>query len=45
MMAARKESLVQSVEKLELDYKYKELNQALELQKEKWLKLQTLSFA
>ncbi len=45
MMAARKESLVQSVEKLELDYKYKELKQALELQKEKWLKLQTLSFA
>lgn len=45
LMASRKDSLKQSVDRLELDFRYRELKNALELQKEKWLKLQTVCFA
>lgn len=44
---ASKEKFVAGMEKLELEYRYKELRQAFILQKEKWAKLQQhpLSFA
>ena len=35
-MAMQKQSLQASYEKLELDFKYKELKQSFALQKEKW---------
>lgn len=43
LMNVRKRSLKRSVERLEIDFHYKELKNALALQKEKWLRLQTLS--
>lgn len=45
IMALRKKDLLKSVERLELDFKYKELKQSLLLQKEKWLKLSQMEFA
>lgn len=39
---ARKATITSNYEKLELDFKYKELKQALELQKQKWLSLSQL---
>lgn len=44
IMALRKKHLLKSVERLELDFKYRELKQSLMLQKEKWLKLSELQF-
>lgn len=44
IMTLRKKHLLKSVERLELDFKYKELKQSLLLQKEKWLKLNQLEF-
>ncbi|MBU2976600.1 fatty acid desaturase [Alteromonas sp. C1M14] len=43
LMNVRKRSLKRSVERLEIDFHYKELKNALALQKEKWLRLQSLS--
>ena len=43
LMNVRKRCLKRSVERLEIDFHYKELKHALALQKEKWLQLQTLS--
>ncbi len=43
LMAARQKLLKRSIERLELDYKYKELKHALAVQREKWLQLQQLS--
>ena len=43
MMNVRKKCLKRSFERLELDFKYKELQQAVELQKAKWLKLYSLT--
>ncbi|MBT0585847.1 acyl-CoA desaturase [Alteromonas oceanisediminis] len=43
MMNVRKKYLKRSFERLELDFKYKELQQAVELQKAKWLKLYHLT--
>merc|ERR1712000_194537 len=45
IMALRKKHLLKSMERLELDFKYKELKQSLLLQKEKWLKLSQMEFA
>lgn len=45
IMTLRKNHLLKSVERLELDFKYKELKQSLLLQKEKWLKLSQMEFA
>ncbi|TPV56409.1 acyl-CoA desaturase [Aestuariibacter sp. GS-14] len=42
IMNLRKKHLIRSMERLELDFKYKELKQSLILQKEKWLKLSQL---
>ncbi len=39
IMNLRKKHLMRSMERLELDFKYKELKQSLVLQKEKWLKV------
>ena len=44
MMKIRQKCLKRSVERLELDFKYKELKSALALQREKWLALQELNF-
>jgi stearoyl-CoA desaturase (delta-9 desaturase) len=35
-MALKKKNLQQSYERLELDFKYKELKNALKIQQEKW---------
>ncbi|RDV24026.1 acyl-CoA desaturase [Alteromonas aestuariivivens] len=43
LLNARRNALAKSVEQLELDFRYKELRNALLLQKQKWLKLQDLS--
>ena len=43
LMNVRKRCLKRSVERLEIDFHYKELKHALALQKEKWLQLQTLT--
>ncbi len=43
LMNVRKRCLKRSVERLEIDFHYKELKHALALQKEKWLQLQTLA--
>ncbi|MEW9799598.1 acyl-CoA desaturase [Alteromonas sp. CYL-A6] len=43
IMTVRQKCLKRSIERLELDFKYKELKHALALQKEKWLRLQSLS--
>ncbi|MBU3022009.1 fatty acid desaturase [Aestuariibacter sp. A3R04] len=43
LMAIRKRHLTRSVERLEIDFHYKELKHALALQKEKWLQLQSLA--
>jgi len=45
IMTLRKKHLLKSMERLELDFKYKELKQSLLLQKEKWLKLSQMEFA
>lgn len=42
IMNLRKKHLMRSMERLELDFKYKELKQSLVLQKEKWLKVSQL---
>lgn len=42
LVAVRQKCLQRSIERLELDFKYKELKNALALQKEKWLQLQSL---
>ena len=42
IMNLRKKHLMRSMERLELDFKYKELKQSLVLQKEKWLKISQL---
>ncbi|MCP4238213.1 MAG: acyl-CoA desaturase, partial [Aestuariibacter sp.] len=42
LMNLRKKHLMRSMERLELDFKYKELKQSLVLQKEKWLKVSQL---
>lgn len=42
IMNFRKKHLIRSMERLELDFKYKELKQSLILQKEKWLKVSQL---
>lgn len=42
IMNLRKKHLIRSMERLELDFKYKELKQSLILQKEKWLKVSQL---
>jgi stearoyl-CoA desaturase (delta-9 desaturase) len=44
LVAIRKKSIKRSVDKFDIDFKYKELKQALTLQKEKWLKLHQLDF-
>tara|TARA_B100002003_G_C14107651_1_gene532767 strand:+ start:550 stop:1677 length:1128 start_codon:yes stop_codon:yes gene_type:complete len=44
LMKIRQKCLKRSVERLELDFKYKELKNALVLQREKWLALQELNF-
>lgn len=44
LVAVRQKCLKRSIERLELDFKYKELKNALALQKEKWLQLQSLPF-
>ncbi|WP_137165902.1 acyl-CoA desaturase [Salinimonas lutimaris] len=44
LMKIRQKCLKRSVERLELDFKYKELKNALALQREKWLALQELNF-
>lgn len=44
LMEVKKESIKRSYEKLELDYKYRELKQSLALQKQKWLELNQLDF-
>ncbi|NDV92582.1 acyl-CoA desaturase [Alteromonas sp. 345S023] len=44
LMRIKQKTLQRSIEGLELTYKYKELKQALALQKEKWMQLQHLSF-
>lgn len=43
LMTIRKRHLARSVERLEIDFHYKELKHALALQKEKWLQLQSLA--
>ncbi|QJR81623.1 acyl-CoA desaturase [Alteromonas pelagimontana] len=43
LVNVRKKCLKRSIERLELDLHYKELKQALALQKEKWVRLQELS--
>ncbi|MDC8832329.1 acyl-CoA desaturase [Alteromonas gilva] len=45
IMTLRKAHLIRSIDRLELDFKYKELKQSLLLQKEKWLKLSQLEFS
>ncbi|MDG6100092.1 acyl-CoA desaturase [Alteromonas sp. ZYF713] len=45
IMTLRKNHLLKSMERLELDFKYKELKQSLLLQKEKWIKLSQMEFA
>ncbi|MCW8092701.1 acyl-CoA desaturase [Alteromonas sp. ASW11-130] len=45
LMAIQQKSLKRSVERLELDFKYKELKQSLQLQKQKWLQLHDLSLS
>ena len=45
LMRVRQKCLKRSVERLELDYTYKELKNALSLQQEKWLRLQQLNFS
>jgi len=42
IMNLRKKHLMRSMERLELDFKYKELKHSLVLQKEKWLKVSQL---
>lgn len=42
LMAAKKKALQESVDNLELTYKYKELKQSFTLQKQKWLALSQL---
>lgn len=44
LMEVKKQSIKRSYEKLELDFKYKELKFNLALQKEKWLRLYELRF-
>jgi stearoyl-CoA desaturase (delta-9 desaturase) len=44
LMDVKKASIKRSYEKLELDYKYKELKHSLALQKQKWLELNQLDF-
>lgn len=44
LMEIKKQNLKRSYEKLELDFKYKELKFNLALQKEKWLKLYEMRF-
>lgn len=44
IMNIKKRHLKRSVERLELDFKYKEMKQALLLQKEKWLKIHSCEF-
>jgi stearoyl-CoA desaturase (delta-9 desaturase) len=44
LMDIKKASIKRSYEKLELDYKYKELKQSLALQKRKWMELNQLDF-
>ena len=43
LMSVRQKSLKRSIERFELDFKYKELKHALAVQREKWLRLQDLS--
>lgn len=44
LMDAKRKNLLQSYEKLELDFKYKELKQSWAIQKEKWLKMYEMGF-
>ncbi|AXR07719.1 fatty acid desaturase [Salinimonas sediminis] len=45
LMKVRQKCIKRSMERLELDFKYKELKNSLALQREKWLKLQETNFA
>ncbi len=45
MMKVRQKCIKRSMERLELDFNYKELKYNLALQREKWLKLQNTNFA
>ncbi len=45
LMTIKQKYLKRSVERLELDFKYKELKQSLQLQKQKWLQLHDLSLS
>lgn len=45
LLEIKKHKLKRSYEKLELDYKYKELKQALALHKQKWSRLHQLQYA
>ncbi len=43
LMSVRQQCLKRSIERFELDFKYKELKHALAVQREKWIRLQDLS--
>lgn len=45
LMKVRQKCIKRSVERIELDFNYKELKNNLALQREKWLKLQSTNFA
>ncbi|WP_218355148.1 acyl-CoA desaturase [Alteromonas lipotrueiana] len=45
LMKVRQKCIKRSVERIELDFNYKELKNSLALQREKWLKLQSTNFA